>query len=757
MMRRSIVALLLTMLILPDHGLSQEQVLEEIVVTATKRDTALQDTPLAISVVSTDTLERLDIRDFNQFADRVPGLNLVEVGPGQTKLIIRGVSNTIGEATSSVYYDEIPVNGGPGTVGDSGVFEPAMNLFDVERIEVLRGPQGTLYGDSSMGGTVRIIYKKPHHDGFEGRVEGGFSSVSHGGIAYDAAGVVNLPLVEDVLAMRLVGYSRDSGGYIDNTFFDLEDINANVTSGGKFMLKYDPSERFSLLATAIVQRSDQDASNQFMPLQGFLSTIHEVRENMDDELDLYNLTANIAIGDSADLVLTGSLFERDLYREFAAEPIERFATGNLSRFSCARRNGLRFPVQMCTPAQMADHQAALGLFIPSSGEQPMQMKMVSYEARLSSNWESRWNYTVGVFHQTRDFNLTSNIPGHDPDGYIANPPNYAFRALTFEDTDQLSFFGEVSYDVSDRLTLTGGLRHFDIDRNNGGYTEVGFQPFNVPSGPVPAGMAKEDGTLFKLHIGYQLSDDFLIYGQGAEGFRSGGANRLLSPAIPPKFKSDSLVNYEFGVKTTLRDGRVVFNSAYSHIIWDDIQSAADDPNAPVSFTGNAGEATIDSLEIEVTAVSSRIDGLSYSGNVSYSNARLTEDQVLETNPFGAGRDGDDLPYVPDWTVGFSLEYARPIGGGALQAFGRVDLYWTDESNSAFNRNVPFDVMDSYSTVALRAGVDNGDDWGVDLFVTNVFDEDPHVYGTRGNFTKPGWDRWATIRPRAVGVSVHRNF
>jgi iron complex outermembrane receptor protein len=737
-------------------GYVQAQALEEIIVTATKRNTSLQDTPLAISAISSDMLQREDIRDFNQFAGKIPGLNLQEVGPGRTKIIIRGVASTIGEATTSVYYDEIPINGGPGTGGDSGNFEPAVNFFDVERVEVLRGPQGTLYGGGSMGGTVRIIYNKPDHEGFSGRVESGVSSIKSGGIGYNASGVVNVPLIEDTLAARFLGYYRDSGGYIDNITMDMKDVNANKTYGGKFMLKYDPMDGVSLLGTLIMQRSNMNSSNQFHPdANAGLVTTHGVVEHMDDSLNLFNLTGNFEIGDWADLVVTASHFKRDLKRDFSADPTEAFSSGFLGFVGCARANGI--PPGSCTPAQSAAWIVANEPYQNGKGGQPMDMNMDSYEARLTSNWDSAWNYTVGVFIQKRDYFQLSRVYGNAADGEPRNPivPATAFRSDTFEHTEQLSFFGEVSYDMTEQLTLTAGARHFDIDRDNGGFNVIGYAPFGTVLGPVNPGMANDKDFNFKGHIGYQYNEDILLYAQVAEGFRSGGANRLINPLLPESFESDSLVNYEIGAKTSWLDNRLVLNGSIYKIVWSDMQTAADDPNLPVSFTGNAGEATIDGVELELAAYPSSIEGLSITGNISYQYARLTEDQITPI-AIANGRKGDDIPLVPEWTAGISMEYVRPFSDN-MDGFARVDFNWRDETQSHFNEGGNFQVFDDYTTTAIRAGVDKGDDWGVDVYVSNLFNDDPILSGVRSNFTKPGFHTQGTLQPRTIGMSMHMNY
>jgi iron complex outermembrane recepter protein len=279
--------------------------LEEVVVTAQKRRETLQDIPLAISAVSAEALERSGSRSFNDYIRSVPGVAFVDRGPTENKLIIRGVSDgpfAPTAPTTGVYIDEAPVTE-PNRNAD-------LNMFDVERVEVLRGPQGTLYGAGSMGGTVRVILNKPAVDAFAATVDTTLSTTSHGDEGYAVNGMINLPIASDKFAIRAVGYSRQDGGFIDDVARGLKDINQATVEGGRVLARLVATDRLTIQAGVTHQETDADGRPQEDLALGHLRQARLFPERLDAKFDLYNLEIDYDFG-AANLVSSTSYYDKD--------------------------------------------------------------------------------------------------------------------------------------------------------------------------------------------------------------------------------------------------------------------------------------------------------------------------------------------------------------------------------------------------------------------------------------------------------------
>ncbi|MGH8237606.1 MAG: TonB-dependent receptor plug domain-containing protein, partial [Steroidobacteraceae bacterium] len=343
--------------------------IEEILVTALKYDSYLQQTPVAITVVSGETLEKRGIDNVPDLLRLTPGLGTVNQGAGQQRLVVRGVQSA-GEAQAALYYDETPIPGAPSTTNDAGQRMPEARLFDVERIEVLRGPQGTLYGAGSMGGTVRALFKRPTSE-FETQLSAGTRTSEEGELGYEASAVVNLPLA-DTLALRAVGYHVDRGGYIDNTTLKQDDVDDDELSGGRLLLRYSPTDRLTIDAAIHIQREDALVSVWELGA-GDYETRVPVQQLVADDFELYNLTLRWDLG-FATLTGVSSQFNRDL---LATIDTTRFLAGLSPLLAAA--------------------------FGPSALHQPQEIEDRSHELRLSSGDQGGpFIWTVGAFFEQRD-------------------------------------------------------------------------------------------------------------------------------------------------------------------------------------------------------------------------------------------------------------------------------------------------------------------------------------------------------------------
>jgi iron complex outermembrane receptor protein len=293
---------------------TNSQIIEEVTVTALKRETLLQETPISLLAVSGLDLAERQIDSVAELLRASPGLTVLDQGPGQRRLVIRGIQSA-GEAQVGLYYDEAPLGGGaPSTTNDAGLRMPEVRLFDVDRIEVLRGPQGTLFGAGSMAGTVRVIFNKPSQR-YEAVADASYERVEDGDAGYHVNGMVNVPLVDDRLAMRTVLYYRDRGGYVDNLTLRRDDINEEDSRGGRVMFRYTPNDALTLDASVHVQRDDGYLSAWEIPV-GEYNTAVPTQLPVVDDFDLYNLTLNWNLG-FATFTGVSSYFERDLFDDVA--------------------------------------------------------------------------------------------------------------------------------------------------------------------------------------------------------------------------------------------------------------------------------------------------------------------------------------------------------------------------------------------------------------------------------------------------------
>nr|WP_232059354.1 TonB-dependent receptor [Kineobactrum salinum] len=406
-----------------------------------------------------------------------------------------------------------------------------------------------------------------------------------------------------------------------------------------------------------------------------------------------------------------------------------------------------------------------------NANQPQPLDMTSFETRLSSDSDGPFNWTVGYFTSTRDAELDSNILAVAPDGYPFDPPMLFFQRDDETSLEQQSLFGEVNYDISQQLTLTLGARVFDSEFKKTDTTRVDLFGVQIEN-PVPVvSEFDESGEIFKAHLGYDLNDDVLIYGQVSEGFRPGGANQtVVGQPIPQGFESDSVVNYELGVRSSWLDGMLTLNGAVYHLVWDNIQVTERSPDNLFGYLNNAGEAQVDGIELELSWLPTA--NLEVAATLNAVDARLTERQPALNND-RAGLKGDDIPVVPDVTASLGVQYTWPLRDG-MALFARGDVNYTGSSNNTFrdflidpNPDSPtfgqetdtpndrYAEMDAYAVTNLRLGLE-ADSWGVDLYINNLSDKRGETYHFVDNF-RPAPGETYVIRPRTAGLSVYKTF
>jgi len=714
----------------------------EIVVTSRKREENIQDVAMAISAMDDLQLEQAGVNDFNNYARMLPGFNYLDNGAGKKKLAIRGLSDgrdfdNLIQSTVAVYVDDLPFT--------SSVTMPDLNMFDIERLEVLRGPQGTLYGAGSLGGTLRIITNKPQLGRFEGKIDATAAATSDGDPSYAVNGAFNIP-IGDKAALRLVGYKKEDGGYVDNVRLGIENWNVVDTDGGRLSFRWEPTEKFGLTATAIHQKMDAEGKAWYAPSQGDLKIDVPVPEEINDRLDVYNLTLNYDLG-WAELSSISAYY--DGTNDFLFEYSENAYLV------------LQLLYQITDVEPVSNHHY------------DQEFDIFSQEFRLVSQGTGHWRWTAGLFYSKNDEPLLQTVladnlstvlspvlpPAYlEPGGPFYIGDDVVFIGGTEHTVEQAAAFGEVSYDFSDRWALTVGARWFDFTVDTSGWS-IGVQ--NVLQGvgdPANKGYSAYSASTTdssvnpKLGLDFRVNDDVLVYGSATKGFRVGGVNSLLAvgSGAPADYGSDSLWAYELGFKSTLGGNRATFNGALYYNDWSDIQTKQLLPNG-FGYRDNAGKAGVLGLELSTDWMAT--DTLTLSAYVDVRQSELKEDFVDGRTGVILGKTGDQLIGVPNLGIGASAQYNKPLTSN-LNFSTRLDYQYVGESFMFYEvQATEQDSIGDYGVVNLRLGLlMAAQGLELTLFGNNLTDERARVTVT--NLVE---ERIYTIRPRSVGVTVRYFF
>ena len=732
--------------------------IEEVVVTALKRSTTVQTTPISISAVTEKSLQALGASGIQDYFRTVPNLQVEGNSPTSRRLTLRGVRSA-GEATVGLYYDETPLTGPAGTTADASSTSADVNLFDAERIEVLRGPQGTLYGSGSMGGTLRVILNKPDSSRYAGAVEVGGTAQKDGGQGYSVKGMVNVPLIEDKLAARLVLYKAEQGGYIDDILLKKNNINSQHSSGGRLMLGFTPTENLTLTAEGLFQKTTLDGQNSWYPALGTkdYSTNARTIAPTEDNLRLYNVTGKWELG-FATVTATSSYYKWTLLRNSDYSPT--LSANRANATSCRNyiaggpaATGSTNPA--CTTAQMSAYTAYADSRTPGALYQPMGLTSWNHELRMNGSlFEDKVDWTAGVYLEKRDDYIESKVAKADAATGVINPNDLTAWRHVGTDTKQTAFFGEVAYKPIEKLTLTAGVRRFKYDKTVSGQVLISNFITQSYVGPAASVDASADGWVSKVNVSYQVTSDIMVYGLAAKGFRPGGANNVpgLASALLA-YAPDSLWNYETGIKSQWFDRRLTLNAAAYQIDWSNMQISATSANGAFSYLTNAGKAKIKGFEVE--AVARPIRGLTLQATAAWVDAKLTEDQANSTILItgSTGLTGDKFPNVADFSGSASAEYTWPLKGD-LNGLIRADYAYVGESASQFRPTyVYYEKQGDYGYANLRGGIE-GADWGAYLFLNNITNEVGLMSVTSAlNNAK----QVVSINPRTAGFQVRKRF
>ncbi|AYJ85835.1 TonB-dependent receptor [Sphingomonas paeninsulae] len=732
----------------------------EIVVTALKRATSIQQTPISISAVSAASLTAQGITDSAQLTRTAPNLVINENANGGSRVIIRNLY-AAGEPLVGLYYDETPITGTSGVSNDAGGTQPSIRLFDVERAEVLRGPQGTLYGASSMGGTIRLIFAKPNLGKVEGALNGQLTDVSHGSgsVGTSVDGMVNLPVIENVLAVRAVGFWDHTAGFVDNSVLGVNDFNRNRSYGGRLLARFRPTERLTIDGMAVYQNRRGFNPTWNLAKSEVTGDRYDqdlrIRTPQKDAFELYSGTVNWDM-DFATLTAIASHSKRSLDINFDYSPyFSRYYTGKTpaskvpgyANFAADCNRGLVSGLNSCSADEYQRFVTNWGVL---TAYQPQSTKTDTQEIRIADA-QHPLKWTIGFFHSKRQnytqslLNTVDPVTGFQvyPNGYSANP--YGFNSTTqldrrINDTlKQIAGFGELTWDVNEKLSLTTGIRYFEYKKITGAETLIPNYVAGNTRSPYSELKGKENGKLLKFNASYKFTRNLMVYGLAAQGYRPGGVNQTLGlPSYASTYESDKLWNYEGGVKSSWFNRKLVFNIDAFQMDWSNVQMSASYQSAFSFITNTPSKIRIRGIEADSTLYP--MEGLTLRASGSYTSAKLQDDVSLPAGinlctgspPYvdcavltGIGRKGNTVPYSPKWTLQGSADYTQPIGND-LSIFYHGDISyrsasWTVFDHTAANVTPGGMRLPGFATVGLRVGLEKGENWGIYAFANNLFD------------------------------------
>ncbi|WP_339672199.1 TonB-dependent receptor [Dasania marina] len=753
---------------------AQAIVLEEVMVTATKRAVSAQEIPYNISALSGDDLQDQGVSDLSKLTRSIPGVSYVDTGPRNagvsSGLIIRGLNaNPLGP-NDSINNTSDPVST---YLGDMPLFVN-LQLKDIERVEVLRGPQGTLYGSGSLGGTIRYIHKEPDVTEFSAEVNTRISNTKgSSGLNSDTDIVANIPLNND-MAIRIGGGYVDNQGFVDavgryaldangkaiatnpgdvaNSPAKLatrEDVNDNSVTHARASFLWDASEEVKILANYFYQKDEvggrQVGSPQIAGGDDY-SHLIPLDEDLESEVNAWSVDVEVELGFASFTSSTSaydydSLGQKDNTQSYINDFSDYY--GNFPRWVVA-------------------------------GSVDYQREGLSQEFRLTSAGDSDIDWVAGLYYTDTENNLSQqdSFPGYnewaavttDPVAITGGPAN----ELAYSLDQKLSFeekaaFGEITYHITDAWQMTGGARFF---RQTVGSDTTTLLPYcgtfcsndNInPLGLVEAELERDlSDSIFKFNTSYDLNDDIMVYFTWAEGFRHGGANALptagnfAEDARLNSFDADKATNWEVGVKGVLFE-RVEFTASLFYIDWQDIIINTTSPVAAFPVAVNGDEAVSQGLELEAKYYFTQETTITL--GYGYVDAELSKDfSVLGVL---GGNKGDQLPGVPEHSAMLALDHFQDLDNG-IELKYHVNASYRDEITTSLTEgSADYAVLDSYAILDASLTL-RKDQWKATVFIDNLTDERAEVgHRTEARYGDGAFDY--VNRPRTAGVGLAYTF
>jgi iron complex outermembrane receptor protein len=763
---------------------------QEVIVTATRREAVnALAVPLAVDAYSGKSLQQLDITSEGDLAKLDPSLNIQTYGPAEQRIIIRGVSSVVG-ATTGVYLDETPLQGGFNSdiPGDN---TPTLGLRDIDHVEVLKGPQGTLFGAGSMDGTLRIVTNQPNLESYSGWVDADVAGVTHGDTLFEGEGGVNIPIVQDKLAMRVNVWGEDGGGYI-NQIIDghtLDHVNDTQLWGVRGEILWKPMDNLTLLGTASYQRTDIDGvqlSTLYLGEGGYTSgsapfvgpypgwtNLQPSQGPYFQDFQLYSLTGKYDLGFGQVIANTSYGYK------------DEFLANDTSPQDCS--------YGLCE---------GTGVFPPAVYTANPAYWYTTDDLRFASSFKGPVQFVVGVFYQHDHMSYDGSVMNVNPqtglapcetwnqclaDGLLKNGSNFAppidpTNAVQFanngrQTTDQVAFYTQGDWKILPTLTATVGFRYFTANVEDELITQQDITPpsptdfcsyetgcVTKPYLSTKAG-GSQNAPTYNFSLLWQTTPDISFYARAASGFRLGGINEEYTIAgetgspIPATYGSDSLWDYEGGAKAYFFNHTLYFDLTGFYINWSNEQENGI-AHGTYDYILNAGKTTTSGVEFDT--IWKPLPELTLSGGVTYVDARLASNLPASVVDAGTpGVSGDPMPFVPHWQATGQAEYDHPLMDG-FNGYVQGDFSYHGSSFSAFEPstqaqinvgNNDFDTaIPAYWLVDLKAGV-RWDKYDVSVFVRNV----ANTFAWAGANPNDGGLFVYSAPPRTVGVKVAAQF
>ncbi|WP_429912872.1 TonB-dependent receptor [Glycocaulis sp.] len=708
-------------------GRGSSAALEVIYVTARKREEDLRRVAGSVTALTGRQLDELGAQSFADYLTRLPGVQFNDAMPGYSSISIRGVSSTtsidVGQGTTGVYINEVPLTE---PFNSAGI--PDIDAFDMERVEVLRGPQGTLFGSATLGGAVNYVAARADHSGFDGRVETSLSSTSSAGSPnYTGKAMVNVPVIEDRLAIRAVGTYRRNAGYLDNVGVGQTDTNGIDSYGGRISVEWQASEAISVSALSLFFRSETEDSFSAFPGLGDLTRSSSLLEPFRATTEVHSLRSDIDLG-SATLVLHAARMDK--------------STHNIADFT-ANFGGLFANIPTQVPL-VAERQSSGDLF----------------EARLMSPSGGTFEWLVGAsYNRTRiDMPSYAEFDGaaalieqiYGPAfgagvGALAAPGDRFTDYMLRVNGEEAAVFGEANWRFAPNWTLTAGGRYFDTSINHrsrmtGLLTLLSSgDPVSEPD-PASAG---ETGFNPKISLTYEFSDNLMAYALASRGFRFGGPNPIPpNPNFPSpeSFGSDTLYNYEIGVRASSPDRSWLFDATVFYIDWDDIQLQVVRGDN-LAFADNVGAAR--NYGVDVSATWQPLAQLSLTTMVGYLDATLRNEVVSGGTTVEPGA---RMPGASRWRISNAVTWT---GDGALEPMAMLTHRYVSGAPSNLAGTLEqgdYHVLDARGSFRVQGARIEG-------FVENIADSRGVTVSQLGG----GILRQHHVRPRTAGVRFTYDF
>jgi iron complex outermembrane recepter protein len=750
--------------------------LEEIIVTATRRELNLQEVGQSITAFSTADIERQALQDVEDVIGALTSVNLVNLQPGRNSIFMRGISTGSAEyytdSQVSIYLDDQPLT----SVSQQVDIRP----IDIDRIESLPGPQGTLFGSSSQSGTLRYITNKPDVGGWSSQVDLEVGTIKGGEETYDVSGHLNIP-VSDNVAIRAVGFYAQDGGWVDNVLGETfmgdqdnadvveDDFNEFETYGGRIAARWMINPQWETTLSLISQWSRADGSWDSDPALGDYKIARFFKEWREDEW--YQTSLNIK-GDLgfAELSITGSYFDRNIDYEWDDATYDQWRAGHTREDLVA----VHYPPTAEYPnlpayytwAAIYDTTTATGALIGQTYNWQKQNRE-TYEVRLTSKGESRFQWMAGLFYEdvydwwdygtelpglqttrawayAQYYAYNAKLAGYDVQ-YPIPPTDIYYQEIFDKSVKQKAVFGELTYELTEKWSVTGGARWFEFDRHevDTSYVPSGMPVWDPDAGPIdpddgePTGAfvggriessGTDSDTVFKFATQYKFDDDRMVYLLYSEGFRLGGKNAARAAAtdlLPLEYKPDTLENYEAGLKSTWFEDRVQLNASAFYMKWTDFQINSDGPgDAPWWVRGIFNGNDAEQKGVEITGLWNVTANFVLEGSATLADPEFTETTVLPDET--VIEPGTSLPLSPERKYWVSAEYTIP---NFLAWDGELFARWSYNYQSETWKDIdaavardPEQRIPSWSTSNLQFGFSHNSGWDAALIIRNLFDE-----------------------------------